>query len=186
MTENVIYDVKGLIKDLNDLEPGLKNKMLQAYRKEAKPVETKIKHAIPETAPLPGMRISKNPHGRLAWGAVKKADATSIRFRTSGSRKFKITSLASIWVMSPMTAIADVAGKGIGIPRDEFTKVYAYKGGTRRHRVTTQGINMIRRLKMEHKNNFVYPAVEASLPDVERQIILVLEEYAAKVNRKLG
>jgi len=186
MTENVIYDVKGLIKDLNDLSPAFKKEMLKDYRKIAKKPNEKIKSAIPETAPLPGMRISKNPHGRLAWGAGKPANTTSIRFKTTGSRKYAITSLASIWVMSPMTAIADVAGKGSGVPRDEFTKPYPYRGGVRKHRVTSQGITMIQRLRLERKNNFVYPAVEKSLPDVEREIKLVLEQYAAKVNRKLG
>jgi hypothetical protein len=185
MTNNVVYDVKGLVRDLKNLDPDLKKAMLKEYRKIAKDPNELIKKAIPVTAPMSGMSPEKN-HGRSAWGAVKKPDATSIRFRTSGSRKYKVTSLASIWVLSPMTAIADVAGKGSGVPTRSETRPYIRNGKMRSHKVTTQGRNMIAVLRERRKSNFVYPAVEKSLPSVEREIKLILDKYAAKVNRKLG
>jgi hypothetical protein len=45
---------------------------------------------------------------------------------------------------------------------------------------------MIRHLKKNNNNNFVYPGVEKSLPRVQAEIKLILEKYAAKVNRKLN
>ena len=56
----------------------------------------------------------------------------------------------------------------------------------RKHRTTTQGQKMIKHLRSKRGNNFVYPAAEASLPIVKAEIKLILERYAAKVNRKLN
>jgi hypothetical protein len=85
-----------------------------------------------------------------------------------------------------MTAIADVAGKGAMRKAKKVTSEYAYKDGTRRHRVTTQGRTMIRVLRERNLNNFVYPNVEDSLDDVQQEVKLIIERYARKVNRKLN
>ena len=185
MADNVVYDVKGLIKDLNALEPGLKKAMVKEAKAIAKPIATNIKRAIPSIAPLSGMLPQNNPSGRLAWGAGKPADQVSIRFRTGRSRYAAVTPLVAIWVTSAMTAIADVAGKGSMRKAKKVTSEYAYKGGRRKHRVTTQGRTMIANLKNRYANNFVYPAVEDSLDDAESKIKLVIDKYARMVNRKL-
>ena len=184
MADNVVYDVKGLIKDLNALEPGLKKAMVKEAKAIAKPIASNIKQAIPSTAPLSGMLPQNNPSGRLAWGAGKPADQVSIRFRTGRSRNTAITPLVAIWVTSAMTAIADVAGKGSMRKAKKVTSEYAYKGGRRRHAVTSQGKTMIANLKSRYANNFVYPAVEDSLDDAESKIKLVIDKYARMVNRK--
>lgn len=186
MAETVVYDVKGLIKDLNALEPGLKKAMVREAKDIAKPIASNIKRAIPTTAPLSGMLPQNNPHGRLAWGVGKPADQVSIRFRTGRSRYTAVTPLVAIWVTSPMTAIADVAGKGSMRKAKKITSEYAYKGGRRKHRVTTQGVSMIANLRSRYANNFVYPNVEDSLDDAESKIKLVIDKYARMVNRKLN
>ena len=185
MADSVIYDVKGLIKDLNALEPGLKKAMVKEAKDIAKPIASNIKRAIPDVAPLSGMLKSNNPTGRLAWGAGKAADTVSIRFRTGRSRFTAVTPLVAVWVTSPMTAIADVAGRGNMRKAKKITNEYAYKGGKRRHRVTTQGRTMIDNLQSRYANNFVYPSVEDSLDDAENKIKLVIDKYARMVNRKL-
>jgi len=192
---NVIYDVKGLIRDLNALEPGMKNQMVREAKAVAKPLVTNIRNAIPDTAPLSGMSktrvpradggFNSNPNGRLAWGAGKKADSVTTKFRSSRSRRSAITPLISIWVNSPMTAIADVAGKGSMRKAKKITSEYAYKDGTRRHRVTTQGRTMVAMLKERYSNDFIYPAVGDSLDNAEREVKLVIDKYARMVNRKL-
>ncbi|NCW90137.1 MAG: ribosome silencing factor, partial [Rhodocyclales bacterium] len=71
------------------------------------------------------------------WGKGKPANAVSIRFRVGRSRVRAVTPLVAIWITSPMTAIADVAGKGGFRKARTVTSEYAYKDGTRKHRVTS-------------------------------------------------
>ena len=180
----VVYNIRQLTKDLESLEPGLKRRMVREAKEPAKPLIAAIRRVIPGTAPLSGMSQTNNS-GRLAWGAGRKADNVVAKFRAGRSRSRAITPLVSIWVQSPMTAIADVAGKGNMRKAKPVTNEYAYKGGTRRHRVTSQGQTMVNKLRERNQSNFVYPAVEQSLPDAEREIKLVIDKYARMVNRKL-
>jgi len=184
---SVIYDVKGLLKDLEDLTPGLKKQLVRDAKLIAKPLIAIIKSQIPTTAPLSGMKHG----GRTGWGAsvTKKgnripANSVTVKFRSSRSRFSAVTPLLAIWVNSPMTAIADVAGKGSMRKAKTITSQYAYKDGKRRHRVTTQGRWMIKGLKERNLNNFVYPAVEDKLEDAQAQVKLIIDKYARMVNRK--
>lgn len=186
MTESVIYDVKGLIRDLNNISPELKKLMVKEAKQIAKPIASNIKSVIPTTAPLSGMTPEKNPTGRLAWGAGKPANQVSVRFRAGRSTTRAITPLVSIWVTSPMTAITDVAGKGSMRKARKITNEYYYKDGTRKHKVTTQGRIMVQRLRERNANDFVYVAVGDSIDDAEQQVKLVISKYARLVNRKLG
>jgi len=178
----VVYDVKGLIKDLEALEPGLKKELVRDAKDVAQKVANPIKRIIPSTAPLSGMQ----GNGRVAWGAGKPAKAVSIRFRTGRSRIRAVTPLVAIWITSPMTAIADVAGKGNFRRSKPITREYDWQGTRRRHRVSSQGEIMVTKLKSRDANNFIYPEVEQSLPSVQSEIKLVIDHYAAKVNRKLN
>jgi hypothetical protein len=192
----VIYDVKGLLRDLEALEPGLKKQLMRDAKDIAKPIASILKSQIPTTAPLSGMtksypvssakHLTGDPNGRLAWGAGKPANSVTIKFRSGRSRISAVTPLVSIWVNSPMTAIADIAGKGNMRKARKVTNDYSYKDGTREHRVTTQGRWMIKRLKERNLNNFIYPNVEDRLEDTQREVKLVIDRYAAKVNRKLN
>lgn len=186
MADDIVYNAKELVKALNQLEPGMKNAMVKEMRKIAQPSIRAIKSAVPKTVPLSGMSQLKNPNSRLAWGAVRKPDAVGLKFKTKASKKFAVTSLVNLIVESGATAMADVAGKGSGVPVRTVTRSYAYRGGERTHRVTTQGATMIRKLKSRRASNFVYPAVEKSLPMLKQEIKLIIERYAAKVNRKLN
>jgi len=184
---SVIYDVKGLLRDLEALEPGLKKQLVRDAKLVAKPLVAIIKSQIPTTAPLSGM----NHGGRTGWGASmsKKgnripANSVTVKFRSSRSRFRAVTPLLSIWVNSPMTAIADVAGKGNMRKAKRVTNEYAYKDGSRRHHITIQGRVMIARLKERNLNNFVYPAVEDKLEDAQAQVKLIIDKYARMVNRK--
>ena len=187
MSDDVVFNAKEIVKALNELEPGLKNRMVKEIRVVAEPAITAIKSAIPTVNPfISPIRPIANTRGRLGWGVKVKPDTVKPSFTTKASKKTAVTSLVRIVVSSPATALADVAGKGTGEVRNPMTKSYAYKGGMRSHRTTTQGQKMIRHLRSKKANNFVYPAVEKSLPMVKAEIKLIIERYAAKVNRKLN
>jgi hypothetical protein len=186
MTESVVYNVKGLLRELDNLQPGMRKALVKDAKDVAKPIVTVIKQSIPTTAPLSGMSKTANPTGRLAWGAGKPAKSVTTKFRSGRSRSRAVTPLVSIWVNSPMTAIADVAGKGSMRKAKKITSEYAYKDGTRQHRVTTQGRTMIRVLRERNLNNFVYPNVEDRIEDAQAEVKLIIERYARKVNRKLN
>jgi len=188
MAESIIYDVKGLLKDLDGLTPGLRKQLVKDAKDVAKPIARNIKSHIPSTAPLSGMTLTNNPNGRLAWGAVKPANQVQVKFRSGRSRFTAITSLLSIWVTSPATAMADVAGKGGLSYSVKLTRRYAYKEDTRRHKVNNGngGEGFVRNLKSRGANDFVYPAVGDSLDDAQQEVKLIIDKYARLVNRKLN
>jgi hypothetical protein len=187
MADDIVYNAKEIVKALDELQPGLKKVLVREVKFAAAPAITAIKSAIPKVNPfISPVRPVSNTRGRLGWGVKVKPDTVKPSFKTKASKKFAVTSLVSIVVSSPATALADVAGKGSGAVLNPITKAYAYKGGIRTHRTTTQGQKMIGHLRKKNSNNFVYPAVEKSLPSVQAEIKLILEKYAAKVNRKLN
>ena len=187
MASDIVYNAKEIVKALEALEPGIKKVLVREVKFAAKPTISAIKSAIPSVNPfISSVRPVANTRGRLGWGVKVAANTVKPSFKTKASKKFAVTSLVSIVVSSPATALADVAGKGSGEVRRPVTNAYPYKDGERTHRVTTQGQKMIRHLRSRRASNFVYPAVEQSLPMVQAEIKLVIERYAAKVNRKLN
>jgi len=182
MAEEVVYEIKQLLRELDRLEPGLKKQLVRDAKSIGKPIASIIKSQIPKTAPLSGMAHQ----GRTGWGAGKPANSVTVKFRSGRSRISAVTALVSVWVNSPMTAIADVAGKGNMRKAKKITSEYAYKDGSRRHAVTSQGRWMIVRLKERNLNNFVYPAVEDKIEDAQAEVKLIIDKYARMVNRKIG
>ena len=182
----IIYEVKPLLKALEELEPGLKKQMVRDAKSIAKPIASNIKRHIPTTAPLSGMR----ENGRLGWGIGKPANQVSIRFRSGRSRKTAVTSLVSIWVTSPATAMADVASKGSNRKAKTMTNNYRYKDSYRKHAIRrgskgmNGGQNFVANLRSRGVNDFVYVAVGDSLDDAQQEVKLVIDRYAKLVNRK--
>jgi len=187
VASDIVFNAKSLIKDLEAIQPGLKKALVHETKLASKPVITAIKSGIPKVNPfISSVRPIANTRGRLGWNVKVKADTVKPSVKFTRSNKTAVTSLASVVVSSPATALADVAGKGSGTVRKPVTDSYAYKGGTRRHRTTTQGQKMISHLRSRRASNFVYPSVEHSLPMVKAEIKLIFERYASKVNRKLN
>lgn len=185
---SVIYDVKGLLKDLEALQPGLRKELVREVKKPAKPIVDNIKRHIPSVAPLSGMRTE----GRLGWGSGKPANQVQIKFRSGRSRRSAITALVSIWITSPATAMVDVAGKGSLRKAKTLTGNYGYKGSYRKHAIRrgAKGMNggqsFVRNLRSRNANDFIYPAVGDSIDDAQEQVKLIIDRYAKMVNRKLG
>ena len=187
VSKEVVFDVRRITRELNNLEPGLKKQMVREFKTVARPMANDIAKEIRSISPLSGMQHS----GRTNWerGRYKnttyRSDNTLIRYRQNRSLRSKVTSLVSIWVRSPMPAIVGVAGKGSGSPRKTETSEYDWKGMKRRHRINGQGANLIAQTRSRGWFNYFYKSAESKMPDTERQVKLIWEKYSSKVTRRL-
>lgn len=179
----VYSNVRELTRQLKAIEPALQKAMVKDIKTEVKPLQTAVRSALPTVSPLSGA----NNDGRLGFGNGRPANSTTIRYRAGYSKRTAITSLVSVVVNSPFTAVMDYAGKGGGKTRSAVTRPYAYKGGTRTHRNNGQGQAMIDRLNSIRKpSRFAWPAAEKSLPMVQQQVQRVLERASAAISRSFN
>lgn len=189
---DIIFDAKKVLRELNNIEPGLKNQLKKDMIKIVKDsgIDDAIQSEIRSINPPIGMLTGQ---GRLSWnygrwkanGSVIQPDKLSISLSASRARGYRTTnSLFSIWVKSAGVAMTGTLGKGSGVPRRTVTREYPYKGGTRQHRVTTQGSFLIQRVKSKNFNWF-YKTSEGKFPSVQRQVKLVWEQYANRVSKRL-
>jgi hypothetical protein len=175
-------DVRALNRGLREIEPGLVREMRKEIRQIAKPVNDQIKKNIPAQAPMSGMSIGS---GRLRWLGDKKPQSTTISNALKASGRSLTGSLVRIIVNSPAASMADMAGR---VNRSRpISREYNYRlrDGSiikRRHRVTTQGQQMIRNLGAR-ASRFAWPALENRLDEVTREIDKVLEKYYRIANR---
>jgi len=188
MADEVVFDVKKLLNQIKSVEPKLKKELIKSAKVAAEPALSAVKSGIPTVNPYISSKRTPNVNGRLAWGAIKPANAVKFSYKTSGSKFSAVTSLFKLWVQSPATVIADTAGKGSGVPVRSTTNPYAYQGRTRTHKVTTQGRSMIRHLQAKGRrgSNFVYPSVEHSLPSVRSKLKLVVDGFAEKMTKEIN
>lgn len=188
VSKEVVFDVRRITRELNNLEPGLKKQMVREFKTIARPMANDIAAEIRSITPLSGMTQGD---GRLNWqrgrykNTLMRSDNTLIRYRQNRSLRSKVTSLVSIWVRSPMPAIIGVAGKGSGSPRRTETLEYDWKGGKRRHRINGQGSVLIAQTRSRGWFNYFYKSAESKMPDTERQVKLIWEKYSSLVSRRL-
>ena len=149
--------------------------------------------------------------GRLTWGpnsqnGNKKVDSVytrSPRVKTRLMNGATMTSISRVEVHNAAVVMADMAGKsGKWVNKRPMTRPYKYGGGgtqtgkygtkaqlvtMRQHRINGQGRAMISALnKSKGKaSRFIYPAAEASMPQVRYQALNVLKGGFDKVNMKL-
>ena len=187
-------DVRALNRGLREIEPGLVREMRKEIRQIAKPVNDQIKRNIPSEPPMGGMGspainrrlgyISQNS-GRLVWGFGKKANNTTVSAALKASGRSLTGPLARIILNSPATSMADMAGRANKSRSISREYSYRLRDGSvikRRHRVTTQGKQMIANLQGK-ASRFAYPALENKLDAVIREIDKVLEKYYRIANR---
>jgi hypothetical protein len=181
MADIIYTDIHRLQSELAAIEPKLKTALVRDAKKAAIPVESAIHSALPTISPLRGA-ITK---GRLGFGIGVPSNKTIISFRASGSRFSAVTSLVSVKVQSPLTAIMDYAGrKGNGAAPGGQSKPYAYGGVVRTHTINGQGQAMIAKLnRMRRASRFAWPAAEESLPKAEQAVRLVVENACRRISR---
>jgi hypothetical protein len=79
--------------------------------------------------------------------------------------------------------IADMAGKS-GLTRKSETSSYPWRGTIRKHKVTTQGQNMIAALKNK-PSRYIWSEAEGQLPFIQASVLSGVEQYMNGVNRNL-
>lgn len=175
-------DIRDMNRALRQIEPGLLKEMRKEIRAIAKPIDTQIKQNIPAEAPMRGMRISK---GRLSWLGSKKPKSTSILNRVRASGRSLTTALVAVQLNSPAVSMSDMAGrvnKSRPVSREYTIRLRNGDIVKRRHKVTTQGQQMIRKLGSA-ASRYGWPALENKIDAVAREIDKVIEKYYRIANR---
>lgn len=206
-----ISDYRDFVKVMKQVEPDLMKEMRKDFRKIAKPMVQDVKAGIDKQPPTRGIHVKRRSQtvsgfyprvvpGRLTWGANgqnknKKVDAVytrSPRVKTRLRNNATMTSIARVEVHNAAVVMADMAGSSFKwVNKRSMTRPYRYSGrgstGMRQHRINGQGQAMIDALNKSKggPSRFVYPAAEASMPQVRYQALNVLKGGFDKVNMKL-
>lgn len=175
-------DIRELNKALRQIEPGLLKEMRKEIRAIALPIDRQIKQNIPAQAPMRGMARGT---GRLTWLGDKKPKSTSILNRVKASGRSLTTALVAIQLNSPAVSMSDMAGRvnqTRPVSREYTVRLRNGDIVKRRHRVTTQGQQMIRNLGSK-ASRYGWPALESKIDQVAREIDKVIEKYYRIANR---
>jgi hypothetical protein len=150
-----------VIRELNDLEPGLVKQLKKDLVTEIKPLYQIVKSNIEKSRPY----LSGFDHSGRTGDKGKTIKVTG---RAVTGRRGRKTSLVSIRTTGVAAVIADMAGRGS-------------KGRTE------SGQAMIANLTSKHgkASRFVYPSIEKEIPRVQASVKKIVEKYADMVNRKL-
>lgn len=175
-------DLREMNRTLRNMEGNLLKEMRKEIRAIAKPINDQIKTNIPAQAPMRGMA---NNTGRLSWLGEKKPKSTSILNRLKASGRSLTTTLVAIQLNSPAVSMSDMAGRvnqTRPISREYTVRLRNGDIVKRRHRVTTQGQQMIRNLGSK-ASRYGWPALEGKIDAVAREIDKVIEKYYRIANR---
>lgn len=203
-------DVKAMLRKLRSIQPDLVKEFRREVNAIAKPIAMEIKRRIPSSPPMRGMgsviRSESGTYsineGRLRWdgqgqrgiisnGKVKKAkpNSTTISSAIKPTGRSLTTPLVRIILNSAAVSMADMAGRKSQGGGRSLSREYTYRlrNGEvvrRRHRVTTQGRQMIANLGGK-ASRYGWAGLENRLGAVEREIDKVLTKYYTIANRGL-
>jgi hypothetical protein len=189
-------DIRAINRALKEINPELRTQFMRDAKAIGAEAASLVKPALPTTAPLSGM----NTRGNYGWNnqMTKKgrvpATKVAVSFKTSQGKNAKMmgietTSLVSVRVPAPMTAISDIAGRsgswvGKGNKGSGYSKPYTDRyGNIRVHKLNGQGEAMIRGLG-GRGSRYAWPTIESRKPALEAQVREVVEKYAAIANGK--
>jgi len=195
-----VKDIRTLQKNLREIEPGLRSKFVQRIKEIGREAEKPVKSAIMQVRPLSGMQ---DHYGPTSWNNGQKApDSTTVRFRTQAGGKSLNTSLVSVRLNSAAVNIMDMAGRsgrsiGQGKRRSGYTPVirrtasgdlvaYARKTTAENGRTFIANLNAASGIVKRGASRIAWPAVEKNLPDFEKRIDGIIQEYYRIANRKFG
>jgi curved DNA-binding protein CbpA len=157
-----IIGLDSLVRELNDLEPGLVKQLRKDLVTEIQPLYKTIKSAVESKKPF----LSGFEHSGRTGLAKNPIRVTGKAVTTR--RKFNRTSLVSIRTTSAAAQIADMSGR-------------------RASGRTDAGKAMIANLSARFggASRFIYPAIEKEIPRVQQSMLKIIEKYSDMVNRRL-
>lgn len=158
-----IIGLDTIVRELDNLEPGLVKQLRKDLVTEIKPLYRIVKSTIDFKEPF----LSGFDHsGRTG---IKSNPVKVTGRAVTTRRKFNKTSLVSIRTTSAAVQIADMAG------RKNTPKRYG------------PGKNMIANLtgRFGSASRFIYPSIEKEIPRVQRSMLNIIEKYTKMINRKL-
>ena len=173
-----VYGIRETLAEIRDVDQDLFFE-IRAYMKRAgDTLGRRVQGNVPLLAPTRGFRHN----GRTAWRPATTKTIVSGRNARKGMDG--ATPLLQVAVNGAAVSIADMAGRGGAKTRLQRTRTYEWNGTTRRHNVTTQGQEMIKALGAS-PSRYVWPEAEDSLPMIQHYVLLGVEEYTSKLNRKI-
>jgi hypothetical protein len=157
-----IMGLDSLVRELNDLEPGLVKQLRKDLVTEIQPLYKIIKSTVESKKPF----LSGFEHSGRTGLAKNPIKVTGKAVTTR--RKFNKTSLVSIRTTSAAAQIADMSGR---------------KASGR----TEAGKAMIANLSARFggASRFIYPSIEKEIPRVQQAMLNIIEKYSDMVNRRL-
>jgi hypothetical protein len=158
-----------VIRELNDLEPGLVKQLKKDLVTEIKPLYQIVKSNIEKSRPY----LSGFDHSGRTGDKGKTIKVTG---RAVTGRRGRKTSLVSIRTSGAAAVIADMAGRGSS-GRTESGKAMIANLTTKKGDSRLGGYGKASR--------FVYPSIEKEIPRVQASVKKIVEKYADMVNRKL-
>lgn len=188
-----LIGVKETLEQLRAVQPTVYNQMVADVKRIMQPTVTAIENNIPKVSPLYSVKRGKSGMDHNGRSALVPVKVTPRVF--PGGRASFGTEAKFVQITAESTAdkfgfeMIDMAGRGSGQGRRpaSVTRPYAYRGGTRTHRLNGQGAAMIRKLDTKGKGSrYTYPAVEASFLKVQAQVLRTVDVAVGKINRKLG
>jgi hypothetical protein len=194
-----VKDIRTLQKNLREIEPGLRTQFVREIKVIGREAEKPIKSAIRRVQPLSGMRFN---YGATGWGQGKPIDSTTVRFRTQAGGKSLTTSLVSVRLNSAAVNIMDMAGRsgrsiGQGKRKSGLTPVvrrtasgdlvaYARRTPYEAGKKFIANLNGASGIIKRGASRIAWPAVEKDLPDFEKRIDRIIQNYYQVANRKFG
>jgi hypothetical protein len=194
-----VKDIRQLQKNLREIEPGLRAQFVKEIKVVGREAQKPIKAAIRRVQPLSGMRFN---YGKTGWGQGKPIDSTTVRFRTQAGGRSMTTSLVSVRLNSAAVNIMDMAGRsgrsvGQGKRNSGLTPVvrrtangslvaYARRTPVEAGQKFIQNLNAASGIVKRNASRIAWPAVEKDLPNFERRIDSIIQNYYRIANRKFS
>lgn len=191
-----VQDIRKLQKNLRAIEPGLRAQFVKEIKVVGREAQKPIKAAIRRVQPLSGMRFN---YGNTGWGQGKPIDSTTVRFRTQAGGKSLNTSLVSVRLNSAAVNIMDMAGRsgrsvGQGKRRSGYTPVvrrtadgsliaYARRTPIEAGKKFIENLNSASGIIKRSASRIAWPAVEKDLPNFEKRIDSIVQNYYRVANR---
>lgn len=168
------------LRYLGDTEKEVYNDLTKNIKTIVEPARSKIVSTVPFMPPLSGMLH----RGRTAWTGIEaKTEITPFGLKgSSGARR--VVSIGIYGSPGAGYEIADMAGRKSEVGRSGLSREYTRGNKKMRHKLNGQGTALLKNLPNK-ASRYAYPAVENEFMSIQTRILVMLDETAARMNRRL-